>query len=58
MAKMIEETVIVTVTKLVTDDATDTTILPSDALAAMGAIVAELVQDDKALIEIRKLDAE
>ena len=57
MAKMIEETVIVTVSKLVKDNTEEQEMLPNDVLAAMEAVVAELIQDDSVLIEITRLAA-
>jgi hypothetical protein len=53
MAKMQTETVVITVTKLLRDNDTETTILADDTVASLEAVVQELAGAG-ALVEIQK----
>lgn len=52
---MIEETIVITVSKLIKDGDSTMSVLPEEATAALEAIVSELIQDETAMIEVAKI---
>lgn len=54
MAKIIEEIVVVRLTKLVKDNATDSGLMPDEAKAALEEIVQQLVSDN-IVVEIEQV---
>jgi len=53
MAKINEQTLIITVSRLIRDDAEPETLLPPEVVTQLEAVVAELA-GDSALVEIRQ----
>jgi hypothetical protein len=56
MAKMLEETIIIRVSKIVKDEDADVApmIMDEDFVAGVEGVVSELLQDPKVLIEVLK----
>jgi len=54
MAKMIQDTVVITVAKLLRDDDEQTTTLSQETMDQLEAILGELIDDGSAMIEIVK----
>jgi hypothetical protein len=52
MAKMVEDTVVVRVTRLVKDDEVATALFDEAVVEQLEAVINELVSDPKAMIEI------
>ena len=58
MAKMLQETLIITVSKLVKDNETDSEIITDEIKGQLDAVLAQLVDDDKCMIEITPVDGD
>jgi len=54
MAKMIQDTVVITVAKLLREDDEQTTTLSPEIMDQLEAILGELIGDGSAMIEIAK----
>ena len=55
MAKMIQDTVVITVAKLLRDDDEQTTTLSAEVMEQLEAILGELIDDSSAMVEIAKV---
>jgi hypothetical protein len=52
MAKIVEEKVVIKVSKIVRDDANDVSILPEEFVFAVEAMAQEILSDPAAVIEV------
>lgn len=58
MAKMLQDTLVISVSKLLRDDGDQENIITPEILDQIEAILAELVSDTTAMIEVTKVASE
>lgn len=58
MAKMLQDTIIIDVAKLLKNDADQSELLTSEMVDQLEAVLAEIIGDSTAMIEVTKVDAE